>query len=175
MQKCKLIILLSGMPAGGKSTIAKKFLYSTISSDIKIGYVPGDTVAHLVFNCQYTETEMNLKYINMKNIINQLSSYCDVIFIEDFFKRDADLNEILKCCKNIAPLHTYSLICSYETAIQRNFYREKEQSLPLKILESYYQKFLPFNIQGDIKLNSETLSVEEISNILLTDVITSIK
>ena len=62
-----------------------------------------------------------------------------------------------------------------DKGIQRNFYREKEQSLPLKILESYYQKFLPFNIQGDIKLNSETLSVEEISNILLTDVITSIK
>lgn len=157
------------MPAGGKSTVVKEFLFSTNHLGLKFGYVPGDTVAHLFFDCQYTSEELDLKYINMENIIQQLACYCDVILIEDFFKRDEDINKILKCCQEIALLRTYSLICDYETAKKRNFYREKEQFIPVERFEMYYQRYQTLNILGNIKLDSSHLSVQEISNILSDD------
>ncbi len=154
-KKTKIIILLSGMAASGKSTIAKEFLFATKELNIKIGYIPGDVVAHLVFDCKYSKNELDIKYINMQNIINILSYYCDVIFIEDLFKRQQDWNVITKKCSSIAKLYTYSLLCDYHTLIKRNNNRDVEQKLSYKKMINYYNIYSKYNKLGDIIIDSK--------------------
>lgn len=158
----KIIMLLSGMPATGKSTIAKEFLFATKDLNIKIGYISGDVVAHLVFDCQYTQEELDIKYANMINIINNLLPYCDVIFIEDLFKRQKDWDKITKECSLKSKLYTYSLVCNYQLLLERNRHRAKEQKLPDSKMYEYHNNYSEYNTLGDVQINTQLKSVADI-------------
>lgn len=69
------IVIIYGMPASGKTTISIVLAEEFLRMGTNVKLITGDNFANISYSCNYLESEMDLKYENMKSVLNNLISY----------------------------------------------------------------------------------------------------
>ncbi len=121
MQYC---IIIKGPSAVGKTVVTRK-LVKRLSQHQKMAVIPGDYLAHLVEQCNFTEEQLDLKYENMLLLIGNLLRHGYNLIINDLFRRVKDLDAVVaEVKKYVNVLLIFELTAPFEVLSQRNRSRD---------------------------------------------------
>lgn len=136
------IILIYGMPASGKTTLAISLADRLKQKNIGVKILFGDNFANISYGCTYSEVEMDLKYVNMISVMNNLLSLHGMLIIDDFFKRIEDFKKIEELArKNNIDLILFRVTCGFEERIIRDGFRNSGKKLGIKRMKEYEERY----------------------------------
>lgn len=145
----KKILFVYGLPATGKTTLCETLCEHLRLNNIKSLYLRCDEIAKISVHCQYSESELNLKYRNIISILENLFSEESFIVIDDNLKRqiDADTiyNYVSKKTTEYVFVKTY-LNDGFKEARLRNQIRSINSVMPEGRLQYYYETFSEISV-----------------------------
>lgn len=131
--------IITGMPASGK-TYYTDFLLKVCSENYKVAHIYGDAIAHISYNCTYTEEQMNVKYANICSIIDNIcKGNYEILIIDDLFKRKEDFDKIY-LLEGLNPQVIY-LEANEEILLERNQKRPRYHRLSDEKMKAYIYSY----------------------------------
>ncbi len=128
-------------PAGiGKTTIAYAVGRALLQScpGEKLGYVSADMFAHVSFDCQYTDAEIDFKYELIRRTVVALAEGGYSIIFDDTFQRPGDYRSMVSFFKRYGyDTRLFFLLAPLEVALSRNgsrFWKERISDARLRML-----------------------------------------
>lgn len=142
--------IITGLPASGK-TYFTDFLLFELSKRKKVAHIYGDAIAHISYNCTYSEKELELKYSNIQSIIDNVKQAdYDILIIDDLYKRKQDFYRVKELLEDV---YVVKLEALYEDLIIRNNRRPLYHRLPENKLAEYVKKYDSILLEQDINLS----------------------
>lgn len=122
----QLAILIAGPSGVGKSTVCLELRQDLhIATGCDVGYINGDSFAHLSFPWRADATQLNLKYLGIHAAIEIVRDAYRIVLIEDTFRRQIDIDRLRKYLSSVRiPLAIVFLTASLSTLKTRNGIRE---------------------------------------------------
>lgn len=160
-------VIISGMPASGKTTIVD-FLSSQLhSKNYTLYKLHGDVIAHYSYRCQYSQKEIKLKYMNLMSAIKNMSKYKRLVLYEDFFRKIEDYNCIVATAERYwkVILH-FKLLCPLTELIVRNSLRHPDHRLGRRRLLEYHKHYSQLTYEVTEEIDTNAKSISEVASII---------
>ncbi len=148
-------ICLRGPAGVGKTTIAYELgrrIKEIYPDKGIVAYVSGDMFAHVSLDCDYSDSELDLKYTLIKQCVSVLIKGKYTIILDDSIQRKSDYLAIIELLlKGGYEVDLFSLTAPYKIASTRNeerFWKERVGEFRLKKL---------YNINNSIVIKGEQL------------------
>lgn len=155
----KYMIVIHGLPAVGKTAVARKVLM-TIGSRLRTAVIQGDFFAHMLYGCSHQNTDLDIKYKNMDMVMKNFLSEGFSVLIDDYFRREKDVRSIIALAKEQkAELTTFHLLANREVLRQRNRVRDYWDWIEDAKITAYADN-LPHSFPEEIRLNNSAETVE---------------
>lgn len=165
INKC---VIIYGLPATGKSTIAEACCEVLKRYNIDSFYLSGDKIANIAYYCKYSEEELDIKYKVIKEIFKVLKEGNRIIIFDDIFKRTQDVEDVQsKLMELNFDIYPVRLFSSVEESILRDSLRPPDISLGTIKMKEYYRRFGSIEIENSLVLSTINYSISNcVSSIL---------
>lgn len=162
-------IIITGLPASGK-TYYSDWLIKILYSKGSVYHIFGDAIAHSSYNCQYTDSELDIKY-NVMNyqIVQAKEKNYSYVVIDDLFKREKDFSRIASLFECLI---VFRLNAELSVLMERNEKRPKYHRLSTEKMKSYYCNYLDVlsSKDVDVEINVSLSTRSEIKKLILRNI-----
>lgn len=153
-------IIIYGLPAVGKTTIALACNEVLRNHSVKSYYLSGDKIANISYYCEFSNSELNSKYKNLSDIIMNLQKEKRIVMYDDIFKREQDIKDMVSLAKRCwKEVYAINIVSNLKESLIRDSLRDLNIALGSKRMVEYYKNYKQFFIEDSLVISSDNQSI----------------
>lgn len=165
-----LFIIIKGPSAAGKTVITRKII-KPLAKRRKMAVIPGDFLSHVVFDCPFSSEHLDLKYKNMKSIIENLAQEGYSIIVNDLFRRQEDLEGIVELAQRLDyRIVIFELTAPLHVLLSRNRKRDPLDFIPPGRIKQLKQEVSKVKAVDEIEVDTAKMTVKEETDFILNQI-----
>ena len=165
-----LFIIIKGPSAVGKTVITRKIIKS-LAQRRKMAMIPGDFLSHIVFDCPFSPKHLDLKYKNMRSMIENLTQGGYSIIINDLFRRQEDLEGIVELAQRLDyRIVIFELTAPLHVLLSRNRKRDPLDFILPGRIKQLKQEVLGVKAVNEIEVDTAEMTIKEETDFILNQI-----